>query len=280
LSIPPAFGATGTPNAQVSDALGAYGAAHILGDYFTENRGQTTDGVRFYSGGNPAVAFRDDGVLFVWREAVLDADRADDGLQAMTDMREFVSIEPPEMISHSYLLRFDGMSSHDPDGVIVNYSFDFDDGTVLEGTAVFRDHTYEAAGMYNVALSVRDDDGNTSIAWAVVVVDPPTKEPNWKPLVALLFSITLGLLGIWSSRKHPWKGVPTREAALKTWCCTALPFSVAEAVTGIVSLLTGQLGIPPVMGLGTVVDVMIFGVGIGMLVVLAYTGRRDEDAAQ
>jgi hypothetical protein len=174
-------------------------------------------------------------------------------------------------------IRFDGASSHDPDGVIVNYSFDFDDGTVLEGTAILRDHTYIAGGTYNVTLAVRDDDGNTSIAWAVVVVDPPTKEPNWKPLVALLFSITLGLLGIWSSRKHPWKGVATREAALKTWCCTALPFAVAEAVTGIVSLLTGQLGIPPIIGLGTVVDAMILGVGIGLLVVLAYTGRRDQE---
>ncbi len=174
-------------------------------------------------------------------------------------------------------IRFDGASSHDLDGVIVNYSFDFDDGTVLEGTAVFRDHTYEAAGTYNVTLSIRDDDGNSSVAYAVVLVDPPTKEPNWKPLVALMFSITLGFLGIWSSRKHPWKGIATREAALKTWCCTALPFVMAEAATGILSMLTGLLGIPPIMGLGSVVDVLVLGVGIGLLVVLAYTGRRDVE---
>jgi hypothetical protein len=174
-------------------------------------------------------------------------------------------------------IRFDGASSHDPDGVIISYSFDFDDGTVLEGTADFRNHVYAAAGTYNVTLAVRDDDGNTSIAWAVVIVDPPTSEPNWKPLVALMFSITLGLLGIWSSRRHPWKGIATREAALKTWCCTALPFVVVEAVTGIVSMFTGLLGIPPVMGLGTVVDVLVLGVGIGLLVVLAYTGRRGVE---
>jgi PKD repeat protein len=190
-----------------------------------------------------------------------------------------ITANPPRTFT-GISIRFDGASSHDPDGVIVNYSFDFDDGAVMEGTAVFRDHTYAVAGTYNVTLSVRDDDGNTSVAWAVVVVDPPTKEPNWKPLVALLFSITLGLLGMWSSRKHPWKGIATREAALKTWCCTALPFAVAESVTGILSLLTGQLGIPPVMGLGTVVDVMILGIGTGLLVVHAYTGRKDEDAAQ
>jgi len=214
---------------------------------------------------------------------MLEADDGDGGTDSDTVTVNVWGLPPVAVLTANpprtftgISIRFDGASSHDPDGVIVNYSFDFDDGTVLEGTAVFRDHTYEAAGTYNVALSVRDDDGNTSIAWAVVVVDPPTKEPNWKPLVALLFSITLGLLGIWSSRKHPWKGVATREAALKTWCCTALPLVVAEAVTGIVSMFTGLLGIPPVMGLGTVVDVLILGVGMGLLVVLAYTGRKDE----
>ena len=173
-------------------------------------------------------------------------------------------------------IRFDGANSNDPDGVIVDYSFDFDDGTRLVGTDVFRDHVYKVAGTYNVTLSVRDDDGNTSIAWAIVVVDPPTTEPNWKPLVALLFSITIGLLGIWSSRKHPWKGVPTREAAFKTWSLTAAPLVVVEAVTGVVSMFTGLLRIPPVVDIGTVVDVTILCVGIGLLVVFGYTGRLLE----
>lgn len=35
--------------------------------YFTENRGQAPEGIRYYSMGNPSIAFRDDGVIFVLR---------------------------------------------------------------------------------------------------------------------------------------------------------------------------------------------------------------------
>ena len=40
----------------------------LSGGFFTENKGQVAGPVRFYSNGNPAVAMRDDGVMFVVRE--------------------------------------------------------------------------------------------------------------------------------------------------------------------------------------------------------------------
>lgn len=39
----------------------------LLTDGFVENRGQVAEGIRYYSNGDPAVAFRDDGVMIVIR---------------------------------------------------------------------------------------------------------------------------------------------------------------------------------------------------------------------
>jgi len=66
---------------------------------------------------------------------------------------------------------FDGSSSFDPDGSVVNYIWQFGDGTVAEGALVF--HTYEHSGLYLVQLTVVDnsglsDDSLTSITVASV----------------------------------------------------------------------------------------------------------------
>ncbi len=71
-------------------------------------------------------------------------------------------------------------------------------------------------------------------------------------------------------------------AVVKAFAITSLPFVLAEAGTGIVSMLTGQLSIPPLVGAGTVIDLFI----VGMYVVLlrarrpaspAFMGDRDAD---
>ena len=65
-------------------------------------------------------------------------------------------------------------TSYDPDGSIVNWTWNMDDGTVLYGEQVT--HVYGSAGSYGVNLTVKDDDDAT--AWVVhtVVVNniPPT----------------------------------------------------------------------------------------------------------
>jgi PKD repeat protein len=54
---------------------------------------------------------------------------------------------------------FDGRASFDPDGTIVSYDWNFDDGSM--GTDETVSHTYEAAGTYIASLMVTDNDGNT-----------------------------------------------------------------------------------------------------------------------
>ena len=52
---------------QSADTRDFLSSLDSLGGYFVENRGQVNGLVRYYSTGNPSVAFRDDGVMFVVR---------------------------------------------------------------------------------------------------------------------------------------------------------------------------------------------------------------------
>ena len=51
-------------------------------------------------------------------------------------------------------------------------------------------------------------------------------------------------------------------AVAKAPMFTAMPFIIAEAVTGIMSHVTGALSMPPTIGIGTLVDVAIFVAGL------------------
>jgi chitodextrinase len=62
-------------------------------------------------------------------------------------------------IGHTFMM--DGRGSHDPDGTIVEYAWDFGDGGTGIGPVV--SHAYAATGNFVVTLSVTDNDGRTTI---------------------------------------------------------------------------------------------------------------------
>ncbi len=64
---------------------------------------------------------------------------------------------------------FDGSSST-PAGAIVNYQWDFGDGTTANGPTV--NYTYGMPGSYNVTLTVTDGSGQSSTATSPVTVNP------------------------------------------------------------------------------------------------------------
>ena len=71
-------------------------------------------------------------------------------------------------------LTYDGSSSADNDGTIVDYTFDFGDGTVVSGTSSSESHLWTTAGTYTVTLTVTDDDGATaSDTLVVTITDAP-----------------------------------------------------------------------------------------------------------
>ena len=63
---------------------------------------------------------------------------------------------------------FDASSSYDLDGSIVQYTWGFDDGTMASGATV--NHTFTESGVYEVTLTVNDDDGATDSASLSVTV--------------------------------------------------------------------------------------------------------------
>jgi PKD repeat protein len=67
---------------------------------------------------------------------------------------------------------FDGTGSYDPDGIIVDYNWDFGDGST--GTGLTPMHIYAVDGTYTVTLTVTDDDGTTDIATTTATIEPDT----------------------------------------------------------------------------------------------------------
>jgi len=59
-------------------------------------------------------------------------------------------------------ITFDASASHDPDGEVVAYEWDFDDGTFLVSDQPQATHTYSAPGYFSVRLVVVDDYGDRS----------------------------------------------------------------------------------------------------------------------
>ena len=127
---------------------------------------------------------------------------------------------------------------------------------------VYNDSFNLAEGDYTIYYHSVDNLGNIEQERSLVVKPPIEVAVNYKPVVALIFAIILLVAGIWSSKRRPWKGGKDRMAVVKAFVITSLPFVVAEVVTGIVSLATGQLSIPPLIGTGMLVDSAILTAGL------------------
>jgi len=116
-------------------------------------------------------AFVDDGVYIV-SLTVTD----DDGATDVATSTKTVLNRPPvasftesaETVYTGETVTFNASDSYDPDGTIVNYFWDFGDGT--NATEVVVDHSYSDNGNYSVTLTVTDDDGATNTTSAVKTV--------------------------------------------------------------------------------------------------------------
>jgi len=127
-----------------------------------------------------------------------------------------------------------------------------------------------------------DNLGNVEQERSLVVRPPVEVAVNYKPVVALVFAIILLVAGVWSSKRKPWKGKEGKKAVIEAFALVSLPFIFAEVATGIVSLLTGLLGIPPLIGVGTAVDLFILSAGVAVAIgrgLRSRSGRAAEKKA-
>ncbi len=130
-------------------------------------------------------------------------------------------------------------------------------------------------GEHVIQYSSVDLLGNTEEPKTYRVTVPPPA--NWKPLVALIFVLVLLGAGAWSSKRAPWAVTGGGPSASKAFLLTVLPFLAAEAATGVVSLATGLLSIPPGIGLGTAVDLGLLVAGLMVALLRVWRARRRAD---
>jgi len=76
----------------------------------------------------------------------------------------------PDFPAPEQIITFDASASSDPDGTIVQYRWDFSDGSVLVGTVPVVTHSYPVDGNYTVELTVTDNNGAIGTASAIVQV--------------------------------------------------------------------------------------------------------------
>ena len=80
-------------------------------------------------------------------------------------------------------VHFDGSGSSDPDGTIDQYDWDFGDNNTATDAGPMPSHTYAAPGVYDVVLTVTDNNGDTAkSATKALIADignlPPTADPG------------------------------------------------------------------------------------------------------
>lgn len=75
-----------------------------------------------------------------------------------------IAIASPEYYSgDNFTVNFSGEESWDPDGEIVSYEWDFDDGSISNQCNLV--HIFSSEGFYNVQLTVTDNDGQVGLAY-------------------------------------------------------------------------------------------------------------------
>ncbi|MBW2257244.1 MAG: S8 family serine peptidase [Deltaproteobacteria bacterium] len=94
----------------------------------------------------------------------------------ITNAPPIAAMNAPYQTNLGTELFFDGTNSLDPDGTVVDWYWNFGDGTTSTGSTA--SHTYAAAGEYPVALTVTDDLGAADVAVSTATIEPP---PNLAP---------------------------------------------------------------------------------------------------
>ena len=68
------------------------------------------------------------------------------------------------------LVNLDGSDSHDPDGTVISYAWDFDDDGLVDSSDMITSHVYSSHGVHLASLTVTDNDGLTNTASVEIAV--------------------------------------------------------------------------------------------------------------
>ncbi|MFQ5999658.1 MAG: PKD domain-containing protein [Candidatus Bathyarchaeia archaeon] len=120
----------------------------------------------------------------------------------------------PDIPDVNETVTFDASDSQDPEGSIVNYTWDFDDGNVTTVNATTITHTFSVGGPYDVNLTVTDNDGlNDSVVQVVSVGVPRAAFTFLPPAPNVNETVTFDAL---TSRPR-WNGTAYVPIVNYTW---------------------------------------------------------------
>ena len=104
--------------------------------------------------------------------------RSSDSVQIVVNAPPVAEAGPDRHVAIGEVITFDAGTSHDPDGSLIAYAWDFGDGARGDGKVV--QYAYHRSGVYRVGLEVRDDSATdtstASDALTVVVNEPPVAD--------------------------------------------------------------------------------------------------------
>ncbi|MCK4443535.1 MAG: hypothetical protein KAW09_03260, partial [Thermoplasmata archaeon] len=141
-------------------------------------------------------------------------------------------------------------------------------------------------GSHTVEYHSIDNLGNeeTPLTFQVTIEGHPDVEEeagaNYKPVLSIVFAIVLLILGLISCRRvveneeESEKGEYFEGFDKKSFIMFSLSFALIEIVIGAVSAVTGALSIPPALGAGLIVDLVIFIAGL----LIAFFWNKKEKA--
>ena len=122
------------------------------GNYWSDYSGSDPDGDGI--GNEPYVIDEDSQDNYPLVSPVTFCDIPDENIPPIADAEA-----SKYLADENEIIGFYGNDSFDPDGTIVNYTWDFGDST--EGYGVYTTHSYSHSGLYLVSLAIEDNDGGT-----------------------------------------------------------------------------------------------------------------------
>ena len=143
--------------------------------YQWQRDGVNTPGATAASYTTNTLADTDDGALFsVVVSNALGSETSDEALLTVTEVLNqlpevFISVDNMSGAGPLTVI-FDDSASSDPDGTIVSYEWDFDDSGSM-GTGEITSHTFITPTVYDVSLTVTDNEGQTDTTTVTITVD-------------------------------------------------------------------------------------------------------------
>ncbi|TET91987.1 MAG: hypothetical protein E3J35_00555 [Methanomassiliicoccales archaeon] len=174
------------------------------------------------------------------------------------------------------------LSASDDGSGVASTWYSIDNGTLTEYTGPFTleagSHRIEYHGIDNLENAEHPKFLDFSVVHHEAVV-----EGNYKPILSLVLAIVLIIFGLLlnlrkeeSDQKSEKKNLKDR-LDMKSFIIFSLSFAVVEIIIGVASATTGALSIPPVVGEGMIIDLLIFISGLVATLLSSRKGRERID---